>query len=261
MTAPATIRFVDRDVLVDLGPEPPFNDYGVPFRLFGLVEISETPSGTTVRWDPAGASPTTLARAIDAVSRATAPVRLNWFKAAWFTETHVTAREAADRMRDIARFDATDLLATTVTRPVTDSPMHQRLGDLARDYIRFADQIAISTVNDDAGLPVIHCGENSVMARLAGTGAGTASDRWRAHAANRSYDAHMARQYEDMLATGEGRIDHIVAPVMTPDCPEPVWFAYRRIAVPVHHDGEHAVAVLCRPGPVGIEMLGWHGQD
>ncbi len=261
MTALETIRFVDRDVLVDLGPEPPFSDYGVPFRLFGLVEINETFAGTTVRWDPARVAPTTLARAIDAVARAPAPVRLNWFKAAWFSETHPTADQAAARMTDIARFEATDLLATTVTRPITDSPMHLRLGDLARDYSRFSDQIAISIVNDDAGLPVIHCGERSVMARLAGPGDGNPSDRWRAHETNRSYDAHMARQYEDMLATGEGRIDHIVAPVMTPDCPEPVWFAYRRIAVPVRHDGQHAVAVLCRPGPVGIEMLGWHGQD
>ena len=261
MSAQATIRFVDREFLVDFGPESPFRDFATPFRLFGMVEIRETPAGTSVRWDPEEVDPLTLERAITAVEKAQTPIRFDWFKVAWFTETHEFATHAVKRMRAIAQYCGTDLLPTTITRPISDSPIRGRLDDLQRDYMRFSKHISVSTYDERSNsLPVVHCGVHSVMARLTGPGSDNLTDRWRDFAENRRFDNHMARQYEGMLSSGKGRVDHVVAPVMTPYCAEPIWYSYRRAAVPVHHDGEHAVAVICSPGPVNIEMLGWSGS-
>ncbi len=261
MSAQATIRFVDREFLVDFGPESPFRDFATPFRLFGMVEIRETAAGTSVRWDPEEVDPLTLERAIAAVEKAQTPIRFDWFKVAWFTETHATAAEAMERMRSIAQYCGTELLPTTITRPIPHVPIRSRLDDLQRDYMRFANHISVSTFDERSNsLPVVHCGPQSVMARLTGPGCDDPTERWLDHAENQRFDKHMVRQYQGMLSSGEGRVDHIVAPVMTPYCAEPVWYSYRRAAVPVRHEGEHAVAVICSPGPVNIEMLGWSGS-
>lgn len=261
MSAQTKIRFVDREFLVDFGAESPFRDFATPFRLFGMVEIRETSAGTSIRWDPAKVEALTLERAITAVEAAQTPIRFDWFKEAWFTETHESAADAVARMRAISQYSEAKLLATTVTRPVAHTPIRDQLNDMKRDYMRFEKYISVSTVDERSdSLPITHCGVHSVMARLTGPGTDNPGDRWCNYEENRKFDAHMLRQYEGMLSSGEGRVDHIVTPVMTPYCAEPVWYSYRRAAVPVRHEGHHAVAVICSPGPVNIEMLGWRGS-
>ena len=121
MSRVATIWF-DRGAPVPGLDRNPFPNLDMPFRYYGLIEVTRSSWGTAIRWDPLHAREQSVENVIDGLAQWEAPYTLVYFKQGWFKETLHSPAMTADRIRHIQSLDNVQILSAALVKnfPIND---------------------------------------------------------------------------------------------------------------------------------------------
>ncbi len=222
------------------------------FRHLGMTEILGRGGHLCVRWDVARVAFGSLTAVLNCLMALDANyrVRLEFFWGAWASESGYTPNAAADRMiRTMAYADVEPFLGTTVLQ--SDPANVRKDSGLVRSAFEGWDSrrgLACSSTNDhgddslapyllgfqhnrsETDLLVSHVGDDSSAARVFGAD-------WAADAVGRvatrsqpdyEFDERVCDVYDDVMADGGIRIDHVQALIRRPDN-DPIWVPYVRL--------------------------------
>ncbi len=252
-------------------------DLDLPFRELGWARLTIGPEALRVTFDLGRAAPRALANIADRLTgiRGPCPTLLVFFVGgAWARERLATPDAAADRIETLAgcagdlarrppgtRFAA---LARADAGPLPAaawSCWNERPGSSADLRLERAAPLlpraALFRPAGAGGYRLDHVGPRSALAHVFG-------QEWAARAGgadalpDQAYDASVSAPYAAVVAGGRPTFERVVAPIRTVHAPEPLWFAYDRLLLPVidRRGGRAIRSVLAVTGPAAPDSGG-----
>jgi len=219
----------------------------------GFVKITESGSGTTLRWGMFAANWASLYFAAEWVHGALGPFHLQYYSAGWFNERYDYAHGASDRIHHLIHKSDVHLSQTVYIRSAPDQRndvppiLQQALRNNAAD-----EDCSIDCRYDPAAnaFRVARVGRQSTIARLWGVNPVSYPCL-----SGHSYDRAVSRVYPHVTRTGAPHHDHIYA-AMASVAGDVVWVPYQRVVLPLRNGRETgAVRIVAELARVDIWPL------
>lgn len=254
MDGVATI-WIDRGTPVPGLDRNPFPNLDMPFRYYGLVEITRSDWGTAIRWDPQHAKRESVLNVVDRLGEWQPPYTLIYYKQGWFTETIRSPDLALNRILYIQTLDNVQILSTTHVKnfPVNDQTLLPWLRAVHRNPDAFRDYAVEDVVDDSEGtFQMNFVGTKSPFRQY--IFAGQDHDGGLIPG-NEPWIRRIESAYLEVLDAWEPRLDHVVASVNSHEG-EPVWHSWHRMVIPTkNEEGRFGVRCLVAMAPVDITVI------
>jgi len=244
-------------------------DQDIALRYLNMARIKITSRTVHIRWDVKTVDLRTISDVLNFLEGTkTKTIILNFFFGGWITEKYINSQQAVYRILSLQNLKYTFPLETVFisTHDSEDNNRKTKLLRRGSDFLRtikngfdsvsdkqLADFLPHNLVfgkkNPDAPLTFSYIGSKSTSARVYGpnwsiNSIDAISDKTLSER-NQEYDRRVSAAYEDVLETGEPRLDHIRA-LMHFDQDEPVWVSYQRLLGKVTApNGNESVFCLC----------------
>jgi hypothetical protein len=216
---------------------------------FGMVCITSGGAGTQIQWNMGCPNWASLMLASKLLAACSAPFKLKYFNAGWFSEVISDADAAAERI-DALIFKSdvrlSDRAYTSVVIP--DLAIVPEDLQMALKTGQAPDHKSVVCLVDTArdGCQVENVGRHSLIARIWGV-----SPNSYPCLNGHSYDRAVTPEYFKVVETGRPHYDHVLASMVRPNG-ELHWLAYQRVILP---DGRKRVRVISELAPVKIQLL------
>lgn len=252
------ILCLDRGREVRFGPNSPFDGTKIPFEIFGIVEICETPTGTSIRWDIDCVSRESIEAVYRSLGKYRTPYILNYAKLGWVTEVVLDAAHARQRIYELMGLRGLETSKTVMRWPADRDTFNDLApGNLSRPTAALLSRSVVSSFDENSGIcPLQYAGKDSLMRHL------KTLDWFRPQneefpTPNIAFERQISEDYQQILSSGTGRVDNFLAVVQPKLQTEQRWIAYTRIAAPIMHEGKYCVIALCIPTTVNLNAMEW----
>lgn len=219
----------------------PFPNLDMPFRYYGLIEVTHSTWGTAIRWDPLHAKRLSVENIVDRITAWTGPYTLIYYKQGWFKETLGSPAEAANRMLHVQSLDNVQILNTAFVKnfPINDQTLLPWLRDAHQDPGSVRDYCVEDIIDENEGtFRLGMVGDKSLFRQYVCT---KQNDRTSVIPGNERWLDEIGPHYADVLQKWAPRLDHVVA-ALTSQEDEPMWRSWHRMVMPIKtSDGDFGV--------------------
>ncbi len=219
----------------------------------GYVKLTESDTGTTIRWAMFSANWASLYFAMEWVHGAIGPYQLQYNSAGWFNERYENAWEASARIHQLIHKSDVHLSQTVYIQDAREN----------RDDVPMLLQKALkeNAIDEDHSIDCVY-DMSSQKFRVARVGAqSTIAKLWGMNPVSypcltgHSYDHAVSRIYPEVSRTGEPHYDHIYA-AMASSNGDVVWVPYQRVVLPLRTGrNKKAVRIVTELAKVDISPL------
>jgi hypothetical protein len=219
---------------------------------FGMVRIYYDDRGTIVQWNMGCPNWSSLMLVANLLTALAAPFTFKYFNAGWFTETHKSAVDAADRIEALIFKSDVRLSVrayTSVAIPDLNIIPHTLRLALQTGEAPDNRSIVCAVEPSQENCQVEHVGRDSLIARIWGV-----SPNSFPCLTGHSYDRAVTPEYFKVAESGKPHYDHVLASMVRPDG-ERHWYGYHRVILPDLSGDRKRVRVLSELAPVDIRLL------
>jgi hypothetical protein len=197
----------------------------------GLVKITASETGTTIRWSMFSANWSSLYFAAEWVHGALGPFTVQYYSAGWFNERFDHAHAVSERISHLIQKSDVHLSQTVYIRSNPQKPKAVPL--ILKQALRenaASEDCSIDCLYDQAAqrFRVARVGRNSTIAKLWGINP-VSYPCLTGH----SYDRAVSGVYPQVTRTGQPHYDHIYA-AMASAHGDVVWVPYQRVVLPLN---------------------------
>lgn len=196
----------------------------------GLVKITESEQGTTIRWTMFSRNWASLFFTAEWLQASFGPFHLQYYSAGWFNERHDQPWAAADRIHHLIHKSDVHLSQTVYIRKVPET--RRGVPEVLQKALRenaASEDVSIDCAYDPSSqrYRVARVGPQSTIAKLWGLNPVSYPCL-----IGHSYDEAVSRAYPLVTRTGEPHYDHIYA-AMASAKGDVVWVPYQRVVLPL----------------------------
>jgi len=244
-------------------------DQNIALRLLSMARIKITKDTVHIRWDVKAVNQQTMSDILNYLGEVKSKkILLNFFFGGWTTEEYFSSNQAIMRILALQRLQETYPISTVYIEGHDVKDKHKKTKLLRRgsDFLHtikngfdnisdnqlagfLPHNLVFGKNNPDAPVTFSYIGSKSTSALIYGqdwsiNSIDAISDKTLSES-NQEFDSRVSSSYDEVLRSGEPRLDHIRALIHLENA-EPIWVSYQRLLYKVKaSNGKETVFCLC----------------